>query len=162
VKRRTHRDTDTLAQRLMSASRVIPSILDHLDEQRANITTLSSPTSDGPGSKGGHSDPTLRTVTALEAINLHNRAINDQVHCVKVAVDLLDEACRDALGHRAPKKAAQEEPLCDGGDPSSWGDVQCGDIVESRQMPSHVWYHASGLCPRHRRRMERWQRSQAA
>ena len=109
---RSHRETDILARRLERAAQVIPTIFDHLNEQRANITTMSSGAGEGGGSKGDHSDPTLRTVSELDSINLHQRAIDDQVHCVHVAVNLLDEACRNALGKRAAYEPSLVERIC--------------------------------------------------
>ena len=165
---RTHRATEILAGRLARAATTIPSILDHLDEQRGNITTLSAPTGGG-GSKGDHSDPVLRTVMALDGVNIHRRAIADQVYCVNVAINLLEQACADALGYRAgrrkgerPEGAAVAEPLCGGGDPSTWGDPTCGELVESALRQYGIWYHPSGLCVNHRRRRERYERAGAA
>lgn len=156
--RSRHTPTDRLARRLDRAAGIIPDVLAHLNELRANITTLTTPTNEHT-SRSGHSDPTARTTLQLDAINLHQRAIDDQVHCVEVAINLLEEACRDGLGYRAPR-AANSEPLCGGGDPSTWGDPTCGDIVESAQRQYGVWYHPSGLCPAHRKRKERWERWQ--
>ena len=146
IRRRTDRDTDILARRLERASTTIPEVIDHLNEQRANTTILSTPTGGG-GSKGGHSDPTLRTVTELAGVDHHLTAIRDQIHCVKVAINLLELACRDALGHKAPQRMSENEPTCQR--PEINGQP-CGQLVSYRiGEAGQIRYDANGLCDDH-------------
>ena len=52
--------------------------------------------------------------------------------------------------------AAQNEPLCTGGDPSTWGDPTCGELVDSFQRDDGTTsYRNDGLCARHRVRKHR-------
>ena len=158
--KRVHRDTDNLARRLERAAGIIPTIHDHLNEQRANMTVLSAPQGGG-GSKGDHSDPTLRAVSALSAIEYHRRAIDDQVHCVRVAVNLLEEACRDALGHRAAKSASADHPRCTAGRIYIDGqgrerESTCDRLVSYRVADSGtIHLDPGGLCDEHRLHLER-------
>lgn len=95
--------------------------------------------------------------------------IIDAIESINVGVNILDEACRDALGTRArpaersaPNTAASDEPKCDGGDESTWGDSQCGQIVNWAVSESgHVAYDPDGLCPRHLARRADWRQEQA-
>lgn len=155
TQRRIHRDTDNLARRLTRAATTIPSIIDHLNEQRANITTLSAP-GNGGGSKGGHSDPVLRTLTQLDAIDYHRRAINDQLHCVRVAIDLLEASCREALGHKPTITVNDTAPTCH--------HTGCDEMVSSYlRDDGTVGYRLTGsiggLCDSHRAKA--WRQTRA-
>jgi hypothetical protein len=106
-----------LADRLYRAAGVIPSIEDHLGEQRSLVITLSASRTDSSGgSKSGHSDPAARVTLELAEIDNHRTAIRDALATANIAINLLDEACRDALGHQARRdpKDTESKPRCIG------------------------------------------------
>jgi len=108
---RIDRPTDIIARRAARAATIIPTIHDHLNEQRSNITALGAGTGN-TATSGTHSDPTLRTAMALDAIDYHRRAINDQIYCLEVAMNALDEVCRNALGHQNARTVGDDHPRC--------------------------------------------------
>lgn len=106
-----------LSDRLYRAATTIPSIQDHLSEQRALVGVISAATTDGShGSKGDHSDPTARALVSLAKIDGKGQAITDALASINVGINLLDEACRDALGHQARREPddAEAKPRCIG------------------------------------------------
>jgi hypothetical protein len=107
-----------LSDRLYRASTTIPSIQDHLGEQRALVGIISAATTDGShGSKGDHSDPTARALVDLVKIEGKGQAITDALASINIGINLLDEACRDALGYQARREPADDEeakPRCIG------------------------------------------------
>jgi hypothetical protein len=160
-RRRIDHRLDQSAQRLDQAARVKPNLDEHIatqlaycDTRQANETGISSP--------GTISDPTIARVMARADVMGRSNAIEAAVVAVERAIDQLDDALRAGWGRDRPAPPAIDEPTCTGGDPSTWGDPQCGDIVESEERNYGVWYHRSGLCPKHRKRKERWERESAA
>jgi hypothetical protein len=96
-----HRVLDNLSHRLDRAATIVPDVLDHLDEQRANTPVLAAQdTSRGYQSSGGISDPTLRTVTHLDQIEYKRQEIRDNIATLELAVRLLEQSCRRALSFR--------------------------------------------------------------
>ena len=160
--RKRDRTADTLSRRLDHAANIVPSVRDHLREQRVHISVLRAATGNTGASAGSHSDPTGRVATELGLLDYAEGLIDDALASIRVGVNLLDTVCRDALGHRtAHTDAGPEmpaEPLCDGGDESTLGDVTCGQLTETQQRTYGPWYHPSGLCDTHRKRKERWER----
>lgn len=165
---RRNRDADALSFRLERAATRIPEVFAHLDEQRA-MAMQSSGSGGGGRQPGTYSDPTAGMVAKLDAIELQRRTILDALASIGVGVNILDEACRDALGVRAqpaeqsaPAPAADAEPKCGGGDPSTWGDPTCGQIADWRITDSgHVSYNRDGLCPRHVAKRDEWRRTES-
>lgn len=169
-----HRDLDTLAHRIDRAATTVPEVIDHLNEQRALVPALAA-SSTNAGSSGDHSDPTLRTLLALDRIEGHRRTIHDAIATLGVCVDMLDDACRAALGYRTPDAAPQPEPdkpLCIASKNDLWawteaeldeGRGLCHRNAESyRREDGTVGYRAEMLCPMHRKRKERSERENAA
>ena len=160
-----NRKLDTISDRIYRASVNSQAAFGFLNEQRSHIPTLTANTTDGAGhSRGSHSDPTLRTVTRLSVIEDKRQAIHDQIHCIEVATDLLDEAIRDA--YRIGKEPALEgpttddRPLCRGGTPDTWGDPECGRHQDHYSLASgEIRFRGDGLCAMHRKRKERWERN---
>jgi hypothetical protein len=143
--RRRNRALDTLAHRLDSAANIVPTVLAHLDEQRAQISTLSAPAS---GTKGSDvSDPTWRTMQQLSRLDNRAGRITDAIATLSVAVNMLDNACRDALGTRGHI----EGPRCIGdGTPDG---ATCTQIADTRTDPTSGATIDDGRCircgPRH-------------
>jgi hypothetical protein len=154
TRRRTDRTADRLAKRLEHAADIIPTIRAHLNEQRGHVSAIRAAGNDTSRSRDTN-DPTGRLVLELDRIDYREGLIDDALASIRVGINLLDEACRDALGHRAPGTpgAASSEPIC-------W-EAGCTDIVESKQRNYGVWYHPTGLCPRHRKAQERHEREMA-
>lgn len=144
VKRRTDRTARQLAERLDRASEIIPTIRDHLDEQRRHVAYLAA-AGGGGRQPGTHADPTARTATELDRIHRLERYIDDMLGVVRTAINELDVACRDALGHRAP--APSGDPVCHIAD--------CHDYVAHwTRTDGTIVFRMSGeyagLCSRHR------------
>lgn len=101
---RRNRQLDTLSDRIYRAAAIVPEVLDHLDEQRANISAIHAhPTDAGGNSHGDHGDPTLGTVLQFDPIEHHRRTVLDAIATLGVCVDMLDRSCRDALGARGQR-----------------------------------------------------------
>lgn len=162
---RRNRDADILQRRLDRAADVIEAVYDHLDEQRAIATYAGS--GDGTRQRGTHADPTLQAVAKLDALDGRRREITDALASINVGVNLLEKACADALRSRAsradqtdPERSSDGEPKCEGGDPSTWGDPGCGQLVYWELGDSgHVSYDRDGLCARHRLACDEWRHS---
>jgi hypothetical protein len=116
--------------RLERAAHSVPQVLDHLDRQAATAHTKTTP--EISTSTSGHSDPTLTTVLALEAVNQRRGRIHDAIASVRVAIDLLDTVCREAY------RMAEEEqvkPRCIGdGTPAG---ATCWNIPTDRADPTY-------------------------
>lgn len=169
-----NRDLDTLAHRIDRAATSVPEVLDHLNEQRALIPAISASSTNASGG-GDHSDPTLRTLLALDRVEGHRRTILDAVATLGVCVDMLDDACRAALGYRTPDAAPQPEPdkpLCVASRNDLWAwttdEIEDGRGICQRNAESYqredgtTGYRNGQLCPMHRRRKERYEREIAA
>lgn len=132
-RRRIHTPTDRAAHRLERAAEIIPELFDHLDKQRHNVTALRSP---GDGPRGsGHADPTAITALVLDGVERRRCRITDAVDMVHRAIDELDDACRDALGHRVTADDLDEaRPRCIGdGGPEG---ATCWNIPSDRRTAS--------------------------
>lgn len=129
-----HRTLDNLAHRLDRAATIVPDVLDHLDEQRANTPVLAAQdTSRGYQSSGGISDPTLRTVTHLDQIEYKRQEIRDNIATLELAVRLLEQACRRALSFRV----ADDQPdMLDSERDLLEQCIECEQIRTSRTSPA--------------------------
>ncbi len=97
-----HRTLDNLAHRLDRAATIIPDVLDHLDEQRAQISNLAAQdTSRGYSTPSTISDPTQNTVQQLFRVNYRRDEIRDNIATLELAVRLLEQSARRALSFRA-------------------------------------------------------------
>ncbi len=97
-----HRTLDNLAHRLDRAASIIPDVLDHLDEQRAQISNLAAQdTSRGYSTASTISDPTQNTVQQLFRVNYRRDEIRDNIATLELAVRLLEQSARRALSFRA-------------------------------------------------------------
>ncbi len=97
-----HRTLDNLAHRLDRAANIIPEVLDHLDEQRAQISNLAAQdTSRGYSTASTISDPTQNTVQQLFRVNYRRDEIRDNIATLELAVRLLEQSMRRALSFRA-------------------------------------------------------------
>lgn len=162
---RRNRDADNLSTRLDRAADVIPSVEDHLNEQRALVGGITS-RSDGGRQRGTHSDPTGSALAKLADLDIKRQAIVDALGSINVGVRLLEEACADALRTRARPAERSEpsagEPTCAGGDPSTWGDPTCGELVNwTLGDNGHVSHDRDKLCLRHRQAFDEWTRMDA-
>jgi hypothetical protein len=160
-----NRKLDTISDRIYRASVNSTAAFAFLNEQRSHIPTLAAATTDGAGhSRGSHSDPTLRTVTRLSAIEEKRTAIQDMIATLELGTDLLDEAIRDAYRISSETIAdgptTDDRPLCRGGTPDTWGDATCGRHQDHYSLASgEIRFRGDGLCAMHRKRKERWERN---
>ena len=158
MKRTTDRRIDIVIEHALIATRIKPAfdqeIADDLafcDSNQANETGISG--------QGMINDPVAAAVMARAHVLDRSNRVDNLVTMLESTVrELVTELNRGK--RRTP--AAQDEPLCSGGDPSTWGDTSCGDIVRSEQRGGHVWHHPSGLCPKPLKRKERYERTEAA
>jgi hypothetical protein len=132
------------------AADIIPTIRLHLSEQTIIVATAGRSEQERSGS--GHSDPTQRLALELATIDAHQRQIDDALERITTAIDLLDDACRRALGKRAPTQPTPDEPMC------HWAG--CSDPVSSyrRDDGSHGYRMGGdygGMCDRHRSQARR-------
>lgn len=133
-----HRQLDIYSHRLNRAADVVPEVLDHLDEQRAIIGPLDQG-SEIRGGSGTHGDPVLRTVMALDGGEYHRRCIYDALQTLGVCIDMLDDACRKAIGYRAGQRSPLEQAQ-DNAKPRCIGDgtptgATCWNIPSERRNP---------------------------
>jgi hypothetical protein len=133
-----HRQLDIYSHRLNRAADVVPEVLDHLDEQRAIIGPLDQG-SEIRGGSGTHGDPVLRTVMALDGGEYHRRCIYDALQTLGVCIDMLDDACRKAIGYRAGQRSPNEQAQ-DNAKPRCIGDgtptgATCWNIPSARRTP---------------------------
>jgi hypothetical protein len=97
-----HRALDLLAHRLDRAANIVSEVLDHLDEQRANVPAISAQdTSRGTRTLSAISNPTLAAVQQLDSIEYRRREIDDGINTLEVCVRMLEQAARRALAYRA-------------------------------------------------------------
>jgi hypothetical protein len=109
-----HRTLDNLAHRLDRAANIVPEVLDHLDEQRANVTPIQAQDTRGNiHIIGAVSNPTLATVQQLDSIEYRRREIHDHIATLELAVKLLEQACRRALAYRAGQSDSDDAHLAD-------------------------------------------------
>lgn len=129
------RACDTAARRLDRAVTVIPGVLDHLDEQRSHISTLAAARADSTGGqRGTHADPPARVYLVIDQIDRKRGRITDAIQSIWIAIDNLDDACRDALGHRVTSDDLDEsKPRCIG-DGTAEG-ANCWNIPSERRDP---------------------------
>jgi hypothetical protein len=163
---RRNRRLDTVSDRVYRASVNTEAAFEHLNTQRSLVGTGGTGQQERR-SIGGHSDPTLRLVQQLDGINYRRTAIDDQIVCIEKAMDLLDEAIRDAWKARALRDdvdeapATDDRPLCRGGQPDTWGDPTCGAHVEHfRRDDGTIGFRSEGLCSKHRSAKRRWEQNQ--
>lgn len=155
----TDRDLDLIAHRATNAARIIPSIVDDLQYRLATCADVT-PNDTGISAKGGITDQTGDLAARRDGIRSHGRRIRDAKRRLALAMDDLDRTCREALGRNIAD--ASDQPTCHGGDPSTYGDHDCGELVELRQRPDgSTAYDQDGLCIDHRLRKETWERKAA-
>ena len=107
-------DLDLYTRRLDTAHKRVPTVLDHLNEQASLVPVLRAASYDSSTrSKGDHGDPTLNTVSALDAIEYHRQAILRAIEYIGEDIDALDKLCRAALGYRAHIPANDADPAWD-------------------------------------------------
>jgi hypothetical protein len=158
TQRPRNRRLDGLSWRIDRAADIVPTVLQHVAEQNALIGTCSAPGSTERRGVGGYSDPTLRTVLALDHGDQYRRAIDDAIATLEVCVNMLDEACRTALGYRAQGNAKVDDAPALPESPRCTRDVtvdgvtrRCDDEVEWwRRADGTIGYLSTGICARHR------------
>jgi hypothetical protein len=139
-------ELDRAAHRIHAAERIVPQVLNALDEQRAHAVTT---TSSNGRSGNGHSDPTSRIAANLADIDHHRRLIAQAAEIIHQAINHLDLQCRNALGgHLAD---AQDAPRC----PGYPIGASCGDLttytLDARHGPV---LRSDRLCDRCGRELE--------
>lgn len=155
MSRRTDHDLDRAAWRLSRASVTVPSVLTHIAEQLAHTTSVAASESVHVGG-GDISDPTAAAAARRATIIAQRDRILAARRAIGAAIDDLDDACRRALGARIG--AAVDAPRCHGGDPSTWGDPECGALVEHYTRADGTQaFRTSGLCTKHRFAKLRWE-----
>ena len=129
------RDIDLYIRRLQRAESVIPSVLDHLNEQAAVVTTLRAARYDDARSGSTVPDPTSDTAGEYERLRLAETDVLRAIFTVGLAINSLDEACRYALRARATVERAGDGPVgpefghCIGSD----ARPECEQIPASRR-----------------------------
>lgn len=152
------RRLDRIAQRIDTAARMKPAVDRHIMQQLDECDTQAT-NETGITQRGTINDPVINAV--LRRGHIIDRS--NEIDAAVVDLERAEERLRQALKRVRPEQPdADGEPICHGGDPTTWGDVECHDIVESREREYGAWYHPSGLCPRHRRRRDRYEAEQAA
>ncbi len=122
-----NRELDNLAHRLDRAANTIGDIWDHLDEQRANITHIAANDPSRPNSSGAVSDPTLHTVEQLAGVEYRRTEIRDHLATLELAVNLLEQSCRQALSFRVGARTDDQSHL-----QHTRTCVDCGQIPTTR------------------------------
>lgn len=107
TQRRRDHQLDRYSFRLGKAADIVPEIRQHLAEQRHFARFGHRSGGDGGRQIGTHSDPTLRIMMAIADVNEREDYIDDAIATLKVAIDMLEQYCRSALGYRTP---ADERP----------------------------------------------------
>ena len=105
------RDIDLYIRRLQRAESVIPSVLDHLNEQAAVVTTLRAARYDDTRSGSSVPDPTSDTAGEYERLRLAEQAVFDGIYTIGIALKVLEQACREALSTRATVERVGDEPV---------------------------------------------------
>lgn len=158
---RTDNDLEIIAHRASNAAKIIPNIVDDLAYRLATIDDRNYPESGQVRHIGDPKDPTGASAVKRSTVKAHTRRIRDAKKRLAAAMDDLDQTCRDALGRKLIDPTT--EPVCQGGDPSNWGDPTCGELVELRRRPDgSTFYDPDGLCCDHRLRKEAFERRAAA
>ena len=157
---RDHR-LNRVAERVDTASVLKPGIDSHLATELA-WCDAGQANEAGVTVKGAINDPVIQAVMRRSGVVSRSDAIERAVVALESACDQLDDAFRAAMPKHQRQRLAEQEPRCAGGDPSTWGDTECGDIVRSEERAYGTWYHESGLCDRHLKRKERHDRQVAA
>lgn len=155
TRRRIDHRLDRLAQRLDQAARLKPSVDEHIATQLAYCDTAQMSEA-GAVHTSTLNDPVIRQVMAREGWVTKSNRIEDALVRISTAVDSLDEALRAA--HAPSVAPADDVPLCSGGDPSTWGDPDCGRHVRSyTRSDGSKGFVRSGLCDMHDRARLRWE-----
>lgn len=135
-------ELDRAAHRIHVAERIVPSVLDALQERRANVAQARG----GQGRTNGTADPTARIAAELADIDCHRAYLAAGVDLIHAAINHLDQLCRSALG--GPLASAEDAPRC----PGYPAGIECGDLtaymLDARQGPV---LRADRLCDRHGR-----------
>lgn len=162
-----NRRLDGLSWRIDRAADIVPTVLQHISEQNALIGPLKAAGGAQRGSVGVYSDPTLAAVLALSGGDQHRRTIDDAIATLEVCVNMLDQACRDALAYHATPAAVNVPnavlvPQCIGEVEVQGQLVRCSRFVEDYiRGDGSVGYREGNLCAMHRKRAEREQRGVA-
>ena len=158
-RRRTDRTLANLARRIERGSEIVPHVEDHLVEQLAHVRIIGASDTSGERSASGPSDPTGTAADRRELISRHRHYIGDAIEAIGVAVDLLDQCCRDALGVRGRDTTDDrtafevvEAPICRASG--------CDQPVSSfRRADGSTGYRmggeGAGYCDTHRRQVYR-------
>jgi hypothetical protein len=111
---RRNRKLETHSDRLYRASDIVPQVLDHLSEQRAQTSAVKASVTDGSiTSTGDPTDPTGDIVCTLERFDAPRRDIFALIDDIGRLIDRLDDACRKALGIRSTGAVTDDTPAVD-------------------------------------------------
>ena len=148
TRRRLDRTAVNLSARLDRAAAIIPTIRSHLQEQRINIVALGAAVTDSERSPSGHSDPTATVAIEVQRLDHLEHEIDSVLASIESSVNLLDDKCRHALGHRAPTESeTRGDPIC--------YVAGCDDPVGSYRLKDgtnrfRMGGEDGGMCDRHR------------
>lgn len=100
---------DQAEHRLHNASRILPNVLDTLDERRAQAGTRT--TNETGRTSRGINDPTARLGLELAWIAHQRQDITNAIRLIHQALDHLDQRLRATFSHHTPD---QDPPQCTG------------------------------------------------
>ena len=134
----------------------------HQAEQHI-LNQLAHPDPNPPDETGITTKNRINDPTAHQA--LQRTHITNQQHAINTAMATLQRGRHDlmkAITNAIPRQPTNS-PLCNGGDPSTWGDPTCNELVGSFQRgDGTTGVRSDGLCDRHRMRKHRWEKDNAA
>ncbi len=159
--RHTDRRIDRVIAGLEIAARAKPAYDQDIFNDLAYPDDRPRENETGIVAKGGTSDPTGEAATNPTRFAAFERSNRVEVMMLRLE-SLTKELVREVNRGSSKTPAAQNEPLCAGGDPSTWGDPTCGEIVRSEERAYGTWYHPSELCDRHLKAKQRHERRSAA
>lgn len=155
TRHRTDPQLTKISHRANTAAHILPGIQTHLANQLAHTDTNT--TNETGITSNTINDPVITQVLARAHITDHQTRIKQIIDRIETSLNELDAAFTRAQ-HGQPKPT-HTIPTCPGGDPSTWGDPTCSDLVEYSIRSDGTRYERD-LCPTHRKRRERHQRAQ--